>query len=1379
MSEGGGEYGGEIPEGDPNDVPDEISNEQPDEDPSELSNDDPFDEYPDEDPNAQPNDDPFDEFPDEDPNAQPNDDPFDEFPDEDPNAQPNDDPFDEFPDEDPNAQPNDDPFDEFPDEDPNAQPNDDPFDEFPDEDPDDHLNKDLFDEFPDEDPDDHLNKDPFDKFPDEDPDEHSNEDPFDKHPDEIVDEVQEELRGEEKNSEEFVEEINSSVESENIGTDQSTLILHQETQEPFSRDKEGNIILDSDLMEFFGVHVSSQEEMEVEILEEEMEKLFNSYEELGLEQEQRLANSIDLEQEKIQEQQELESEIYRQQQEEKTNQKMEQTQEQKLSQEPMQKSQKEISQTPKINSIKKMESIREQDEEENVQESSQKRIQEIKHKIAQEKEQPQEQSQEIEQESIQEAHRILKESGIKERYKQETGRRPIYAGKETKGFIEWKKYLKQPKEEQEEKNKLLHENEKETKEQSKEIREFKEEWAQYLANSIKESRLLEEEKEKLNNFLEKFKTLRELLEKLKTKEISEGEFKKELNKLGDILIEKISIARPLFMNFDWFRRYYNETIRKSGKRVAKFYVPKKTREFLSYISGRIEQLENIGNLHESAEKFEEFIEKSFQIKEEWALLLNNLIHEVPNKEISKEAKKELETVIKTYYEIRAILFNKNILEEDKEKFIQEHIEKCNPRFFELFEILKRFLGIYDTYSRNWMEQSLIIEGKKTIRQLSQKLENIDKESILHQIFIEETSSIQNLKEILKENLYKSTELRMSEKSNLIKIIQKKDLSEEDRRVIRSWLGSLSKRESITLLKNDFKNLFLQKSDQNEWKASGVNETRALKYSFNRNDNNATILIKIILNQIYENKRALEQYHFRQKEKNEFTFLKGKDIFYPQQEVFGSISLYNLGKFLGVSRSKARNWLIALDQNRIIKLPDLEFRKIRATILRFFQGAGGSIAKSRQIIKYALESYIDKCYNKMDFITKIVLLLDDCAIWEKIKQSKGDPHSLLSISKRMGMNRNYILEIIKRLKNAESSKYSKFFTLSTNILLLKYRSFKFKNKKNYEKFKTRALDIIFQEMLRQGIFSYENAELMRGQYNVLVYTLYALTKARNKRFSLLKLKPDRTGRNNKGIYTLSDLSRKIGGRKLLADYLLYETFISRETLAEIKNQLDEEKGYAPIECEFALNLLNEIPRIRLGQKPSYVGRRSHPILENFFRKLWLKLGIISKHEYQFNYPNSRHRIDSTLEVSTQQKLIDLLKSSSDSSLSKFKSLFIDYTIPNLVRFNTCVLDKISPEKKYLAKNRSVILVFYGIYSEKIFKTLQMKLNSLKLDYKKNIRFMDITKFIQIFTNNADELRELDEINTLIKNALDDDNEEALEELDRKADDALFDLSKYNK
>ncbi len=539
---------------------------------------------------------------------------------------------------------------------------------------------------------------------------------------------------------------------------------------------------------------------------------------------------------------------------------------------------------------------------------------------------------------------------------------------------------------------------------------------------------------------------------------------------------------------------------------------------------------------------------------------------------------------------------------------------------------------------------------------------------------------------------------------------------------------------------------LRENEEEELELCEIDNIKSLKYPFNKKDNDATKLIKIILNQVYKNKRALEKYHFGQKDKNKFTFLKGKDIFYPNQESPSSLSQYNISKFLGVSRSKARNWLIKLDQNKNIKLPDLEFRKIRATILRFFKGEGEDIIKSRQIIKSAIKIYIDKNYNNIDFITKIVLFLDDCVIWEKTGRLKENSPSLLSISECMDMNRNYLLEIKKRLKNTKSDQYSKYFTLSTNILLLKYRDFKFKSKKVYENFKKGALDIIFQEMVRQGIFSNENAEIMKRQYKVLVYTLFALTKARNKRFSLSKLSSISKGKDNKGIYTLTDLSRKIGGRKLFADYLLYETFISREALAELKNLLDRNKVYANIECEFAINLLDKIPRIRLGQRSSYVGRLSHPILEIFFRKLWLKIGIISKHEYQFNYPNSLHRIDSALEVSTQQKLIDLLKLSSERSLSKFKALFIDYTIPNLVKLDLCVLDKIFPEKKYLAKNRGVIIVFYGIYSKKVFPTLQMKLNSLNLKYKENVYFMDIMEFIKLFTYDVKELRKLNKINT---------------------------------
>jgi hypothetical protein len=610
--------------------------------------------------------------------------------------------------------------------------------------------------------------------------------------DEIKDEGSEELSEDEKDSKENLTETNSSVESENIGTDQSTVILHQESQEPFSRDKEGNIILDADTMEFFGEHVSSQEEMEVEVLEEEMEELFKSYEEQGLEQEDGTETSHDSDHENNQENQELEQEIHKQQQEETTDQKIEQEQEQELSQ--------EHSQTIIEHATNNVESNNYQDGNEELQESIQKDIPETKQEIAYKKKEPREKNQEIEQESIQEAYYNFKESDIREQYKQETGKRPIYARKETKGFIKWKERLNQNKEEQEEKHNSLNVKEEEYNEQQKEPRE---EWGEYIANSIKESEFSEEIAENIIEFLEKYETLRELLRRLKTKEISEDKFEKEVKDFESILVEKRDIAKPLFMNFDWYRRYYDETIRKSGKRVAKLYISKKTREFLSHISRRIEQLKKADNLDENIYNFEEFQEKSFQIREKWALLLNKLIYEVPIKEISTEAKEELETVIKRYCEIRTILFNSNILKEDKEKLIQGRIEKVNPRFFELFEILKRFLGVYNNYSRNWMEKSLILEGKKTIRHLSQNLEKIKNERVLHKVLNKESSSFQNLMEILKENLYKNITLKLNEKSAIIKIIQKNKPNEVKSKLLTT-LSKLPTAELISLLGNEFK-----------------------------------------------------------------------------------------------------------------------------------------------------------------------------------------------------------------------------------------------------------------------------------------------------------------------------------------------------------------------------------------------------------------------------------------------------------------------------------------------------------------------------------------------------------------------------------------------
>ncbi|MBA7555393.1 hypothetical protein ES705_48054 [subsurface metagenome] len=103
-----------------------------------------------------------------------------------------------------------------------------------------------------------------------------------------------------------------------------------------------------------------------------------------------------------------------------------------------------------------------------------------------------------------------------------------------------------------------------------------------------------------------------------------------------------------------------------------------------------------------------------------------------------------------------------------------------------------------------MEQSLIIKGKKTVRRLSQKLENIEKENAIHQIINEKRHSIQNFKENLKQNLYKTTELNMNEKSKIIKIIQNENFDDENKVKLTNILNKLSIEELISLLGDDFK-----------------------------------------------------------------------------------------------------------------------------------------------------------------------------------------------------------------------------------------------------------------------------------------------------------------------------------------------------------------------------------------------------------------------------------------------------------------------------------------------------------------------------------------------------------------------------------------------
>ncbi|KKL79805.1 hypothetical protein LCGC14_2011150, partial [marine sediment metagenome] len=274
--------------------------------------------------------------------------------------------------------------------------------------------------------------------------------------------------------------------------DETTSIDHNsESLDPKEKEYEdiNKIILEAEKMEFLGEHVSSHEEMK---LEEKMEEIISRFEEEGLKQEQGLETSNELNQENKQNQEEIEKkteEIYSQNQEKKKTLELKGTQEQDKNEE-----------------IKEFSGTKIKEKEQEISHKigkSNKRPQEFEEKIKQEIQQSVVQKETQKQIEIQK-DQVLKKSNdfSKDRYKQETGRRSIYAGKETKGFIEWKNRLKEENRKEKEKKSLSREIKVENQEQTKEIREFKEEWAEYLEQNIKESEFSEKNEAELIEKLE-------------------------------------------------------------------------------------------------------------------------------------------------------------------------------------------------------------------------------------------------------------------------------------------------------------------------------------------------------------------------------------------------------------------------------------------------------------------------------------------------------------------------------------------------------------------------------------------------------------------------------------------------------------------------------------------------------------------------------------------------------------------------------------------------------------------------------------------------------------------------------------------------------------
>ncbi|TFG19454.1 MAG: hypothetical protein EU529_16320 [Promethearchaeota archaeon] len=394
---------------------------------------------------------------------------------------------------------------------------------------------------------------------------------------------------------------------------------------------------------------------------------------------------------------------------------------------------------------------------------------EAEHKIEQEREQ-----QEVDKEQDESEE---KGQSLREQYRQETGRRPIYAGNKTKGFIQWLRNQEKIKIKQESSNKSI------------KSKKTNEEWKDLLRKWINKTEgISKEDKQELIRIVTQYQQLRRdykklhhLIQKYLSKTITKEESEELLALAGKF--NKVSkVQKELFKNLQAFRNFYyrNDIYRILSERE----------KFTNHLAQKLKRLKKE-------------INNSSEMKDGWARTLINHISEATEEEISKEIKNELKTLIESYCKINEALLNNRVSKQEKERILNEILEKLNPIYQQLFNELKKYHIIHERYTKAMLEKSLIMEGKGTAKKLAKKLDSIKNKSKLEEILNEQTSVVQKFKENLKKNLYKSTELSMNEKSKIIKIIQKENINEQDKEELLSILTKLPKEELISLLGGDF------------------------------------------------------------------------------------------------------------------------------------------------------------------------------------------------------------------------------------------------------------------------------------------------------------------------------------------------------------------------------------------------------------------------------------------------------------------------------------------------------------------------------------------------------------------------------------------------
>ena len=269
----------------------------------------------------------------------------------------------------------------------------------------------------------------------------------------------------------------------------------------------------------------------------------------------------------------------------------------------------------------------------------------------------------------------------------------------------------------------------------------------------------------------------------KPKENLDGKSKKLEPTETQIKVVNIQ-ARQELMN-----KYRQET----GKRPI--YNKKETKGFKIWLE---KQNELVLKKSKSAKKSES--------RGEWEILLEKWINEFDEKELSQVIKKELINIVRKYRKFRVIykkiiqLVQKVNLTKKESYEIEDLLkilDKISTKQEKIFRNLRSFQGFYNE-NIIWNKSLIMANREKFIKHLAQKLKDLKK------IERNNISVKKYWKEILKENLYKSTTLSLNEKSRINRIIQKGNLKKEDIKELISILSKLPTEVLISLLGNNFK-----------------------------------------------------------------------------------------------------------------------------------------------------------------------------------------------------------------------------------------------------------------------------------------------------------------------------------------------------------------------------------------------------------------------------------------------------------------------------------------------------------------------------------------------------------------------------------------------